>query len=49
MLVVLLLELHLISCDRVGMRRGPGAGAEVTAAGIFSDLIQVAHGLGTSI
>ncbi|CAL8471344.1 g10886 [Coccomyxa elongata] len=26
--------------------RGPGAGAEVTAAGVFSDLLQVAHSLG---
>ncbi|CAK0785856.1 hypothetical protein CVIRNUC_009068 [Coccomyxa viridis] len=29
--------------------RGPGAGAEVTAAGVFSDLIQVAHGLGACV
>ena len=31
------------------MCRGPGAGAEVTAAGVFSDLIQVAHGLGACV
>jgi aspartokinase/homoserine dehydrogenase 1 len=26
--------------------RGPGAGAQVTAAGVFSDLLQVARSLG---
>ena len=29
--------------------QGPGAGPEVTAAGVFADLLRVAHGLGTRL
>ncbi|MFC3130981.1 bifunctional aspartate kinase/homoserine dehydrogenase I [Coralloluteibacterium stylophorae] len=29
--------------------QGPGAGPDVTAAGVFGDLLQVAHGLGASL
>ena len=33
-------------CDNPLIVQGPGAGPEVTAAGIFSDLLRIAQGLG---
>jgi aspartokinase/homoserine dehydrogenase 1 len=33
-------------CDNPLIVQGPGAGPEVTAAGIFADLLRIAQGLG---
>ena len=36
-------------CDNAMVVQGPGAGPEVTAAGVFSDLLRVASALGARV
>ena len=36
-------------CDNAMVVQGPGAGPEVTAAGVFSDLLRVAAALGARV
>jgi aspartokinase/homoserine dehydrogenase 1 len=36
-------------CDNPLVVQGPGAGPEVTAAGVFADLLRVAAGLGAKV
>ena len=36
-------------CDNPLVVQGPGAGPEVTATGVFADVLRVAHGLGAHL
>jgi aspartokinase/homoserine dehydrogenase 1 len=36
-------------CDNPLVVQGPGAGPEVTAAGVFADLLRVAAGVGARL